>query len=232
MRQARPDAAWHRVGLVSTFPDLDLDKDAYRIAPRCKAFSIPKGQAPSGTEGPAEADIDLPGDLKDQVLVFKYKDKIHAIDHVGLLWDIRRGGAKFLFCSNVLIRLSPCHRVGSLTSRISVSLSVLESLVPNMTGLLTFSLGRPTVANISSSCGRYSCETRPHRPRRLLSVLTRRSGYGESSGSVEILVVQGYCTYTLCIWRFSGSFGTKGWIFGDCTAECCGSLSLSLFYLN
>lgn len=83
MRQGRADAAWHRVGLVSAFPDLNLDKDAYRIAPRCKAFSIPKGQAPP-TEGPAEADIDLPGDLKDQVLVFKYKDKIHAIDHVGL----------------------------------------------------------------------------------------------------------------------------------------------------
>lgn len=80
----RADAAWHRVGLASAFPDLDLHKDAYRIAPRCKAFSIPKGQGPSGPDGPEEADIDLPGDLKDQVLVFKYKGTIHAIDHVSV----------------------------------------------------------------------------------------------------------------------------------------------------
>lgn len=32
-----------------------------------------------------EVDIDLPGDLKDQVLVFKYKGKVHAIDHVSYL---------------------------------------------------------------------------------------------------------------------------------------------------
>ncbi|KAJ5128861.1 hypothetical protein N7526_007027 [Penicillium atrosanguineum] len=33
------------------------------------------------TAPPVEADIDTPGDLKDQVLVFKYKGKIHAVDH-------------------------------------------------------------------------------------------------------------------------------------------------------
>jgi hypothetical protein len=63
---------WHRVGLVSELPNLDDDK----IAPRCKAFKIPVGQSP------VEAELDMPGDLKDQVMVFKYKDKVHAIDHV------------------------------------------------------------------------------------------------------------------------------------------------------
>ncbi|KAJ6086432.1 hypothetical protein N7467_005346 [Penicillium canescens] len=62
---------WHRVGLVSELPNLDDDK----IAPRCKAFKIPIGQSP------VEAELDMPGDLKDQVMVFKYKDKVHAIDH-------------------------------------------------------------------------------------------------------------------------------------------------------
>jgi hypothetical protein len=78
-QQFRADSSWHPVGLASSFPDLDLDKDAYRIAPRCKAFRIPKTKGP---EGPVAADLDLPGDLKEQVLVFKYKGQLHAIDHV------------------------------------------------------------------------------------------------------------------------------------------------------
>ncbi|KAB8231610.1 hypothetical protein BDV23DRAFT_182726 [Aspergillus alliaceus] len=75
--QRSPLAAWHPVGLASAFPDLSLDNDCPRIAPSCKAFSIPS----TSTGAPVEADIDLPGNLKDQVLVFKYKGKIHAIDH-------------------------------------------------------------------------------------------------------------------------------------------------------
>ena len=82
LRKARADAAWHPVGLASSFPDLGLDGDVSRIAPRCKAFSIPEADGLSEPEPAAEADIDLPGNLKDQVLVFKYKGKFHAIDHV------------------------------------------------------------------------------------------------------------------------------------------------------
>ncbi|KAJ6104575.1 Rieske domain protein [Penicillium sp. IBT 18751x] len=81
LTQSRANAAWHPVGLASALPDLDLDKDAYRIAPRCKAFTIPKNEVNSEAKPPVEADIDMPGDLKDQVLVFKYKGKIHAVDH-------------------------------------------------------------------------------------------------------------------------------------------------------
>jgi len=82
LTQSRANAAWYPVGLASALPDLDLVKDAYRIAPRCKAFSIPKNADTSEIQAPVEADIDMPGDLKDQVLVFKYKGKIHAVDHV------------------------------------------------------------------------------------------------------------------------------------------------------
>ena len=71
----RPNAAWHMVGLASEFPSIDDDS---RIVPRCRAFNIPKT---NDTIEPVE-DIDLPGELKDQVLVFKYKGKYHAIDHV------------------------------------------------------------------------------------------------------------------------------------------------------
>ena len=82
LTQSRANAAWHPVGLASALPDLDLDKDAYRIAPRCKAFSIPKSEGSSEVKPPVEADLDMPGDMKDQVLVFKHKGKIHAVDHV------------------------------------------------------------------------------------------------------------------------------------------------------
>ncbi|CAI7637126.1 unnamed protein product [Penicillium glandicola] len=69
----RETAGWHPVGLASEFPSID---DNARIVPRCKAFNIP-------TKGVIEQveDIDLPGVLKDQVLVFKYKGKYHAVDH-------------------------------------------------------------------------------------------------------------------------------------------------------
>ncbi|KAJ5125092.1 Glucose-methanol-choline oxidoreductase N-terminal [Penicillium bovifimosum] len=69
----RTTANWHPVGLASQLPSIE---DDMRIVPRCKAFNVP-------TNGPMERveDIDLPGELKDQVLVFKYKGKYHAIDH-------------------------------------------------------------------------------------------------------------------------------------------------------
>ncbi|KAF9887202.1 hypothetical protein FE257_010456 [Aspergillus nanangensis] len=63
------------------FPDLDLDKDCPVMAPRCKAFTIPQTNHARDVQPPTEADIEVPGNLKDQVLVFKYKGKMHAIDH-------------------------------------------------------------------------------------------------------------------------------------------------------
>ncbi|GJN72598.1 hypothetical protein PLICBS_006673 [Purpureocillium lilacinum] len=81
IRKARADAAWHRVGLASSFPDLGSDADGARIAPRCKAFHVPRADGTCEPGPPEEADLDLPGDMKDQVLVFKYKGNFHAVDH-------------------------------------------------------------------------------------------------------------------------------------------------------
>jgi hypothetical protein len=78
-RSAKADAAWHRVGLLSDFPEISPDSDC-QVTSSCKAFRIPAGT----TETPVEMDIGLPGDLKDQVLVFRYKGNVHAIDHVSL----------------------------------------------------------------------------------------------------------------------------------------------------
>ncbi|KAJ6155126.1 hypothetical protein N7470_005692 [Penicillium chermesinum] len=75
-RLARADA-WSRIGLTSEFPDLGLNEDDSQVLRACKAFNIPK----TADATPVQADINLPGDLKDQVLVFQYKGKFHAIDH-------------------------------------------------------------------------------------------------------------------------------------------------------
>ncbi|KAL4996458.1 hypothetical protein BDV10DRAFT_110968 [Aspergillus recurvatus] len=75
-RSAKADAAWHRVGLLSDFPEISSDSDC-QVTSSCKAFRIAAGT----TEKPVETDIDVPGDLKDQVLVFRYKGNVHAIDH-------------------------------------------------------------------------------------------------------------------------------------------------------
>ncbi|WPH03551.1 Rieske domain-containing protein [Acrodontium crateriforme] len=78
--QRRSAATWHSVGQVSDFPDASVESHDSRIARRCRAFTIPK--QPDAAEPMAQVeDIDQPGEMKEQVLVFKYKDKIHAIDH-------------------------------------------------------------------------------------------------------------------------------------------------------
>lgn len=80
-RQPQPGTAWHPVGLASMLPDLSLDYDDGQVTQACKAFTIPK--TAGAQNAPVEADINIPGeDLKDQVLVFKYKERVHAIDHV------------------------------------------------------------------------------------------------------------------------------------------------------
>ncbi|KAJ6020620.1 hypothetical protein N7540_006124 [Penicillium herquei] len=100
--QQRAAKAWHRIGLVSSLPELEND-DSYRMAPKCKAFMIP-ADGSSDPQAPEEADLDSSKNLKDQVLVFKYQGKVHATDHQcphalfplsqGKLFDIEDFGIK------------------------------------------------------------------------------------------------------------------------------------------
>lgn len=71
---------WYRVGLTSEFPDIaGGDENGRQLTPSCKAFKIPN----KVNQDTVQVDLsELPKDLKDQVLIFKYQDKIHAIDHV------------------------------------------------------------------------------------------------------------------------------------------------------
>lgn len=90
--------AWFRVGLASSFPNItseDEDNIAHTrlcgnstdTAPGCKVFYVPKEDSSranqvtlddSGT--PSE-----PGSLRDQVLVFQYKGKFHAINQASTM---------------------------------------------------------------------------------------------------------------------------------------------------
>ncbi|KAM5374304.1 hypothetical protein ACJZ2D_006477 [Fusarium nematophilum] len=51
-----------------------------KSTPGCKAFRIPQEDSSQSTEMPVGEDA-LVGDLKDEVLVYQYKGKFHAVDH-------------------------------------------------------------------------------------------------------------------------------------------------------
>lgn len=96
---------WVAAGLVSSFANLDSDEAAPLSqaracrsgnAPGCRAFRVPDdsddgGDGGSGIKAPevqiGERDS-MPRcalrDLRNQVLVFQYRGKFHAIDHVSL----------------------------------------------------------------------------------------------------------------------------------------------------
>lgn len=67
---------WHLVGMLSSFPDISLDSNGCKVLPGCKTLSIPKAKHTSRSK------VNRLSDLDDQVLVFKYKGFIHAIDNV------------------------------------------------------------------------------------------------------------------------------------------------------
>ncbi len=90
----RPDAQWVSVGPLAQFPDVAAD-DGNLIQPRacdaksqpgCRILVVPKSDPSHSAEiaipagaatSPSEGQ-----DLKDQVVVFRYRDKVHAVDHV------------------------------------------------------------------------------------------------------------------------------------------------------
>ena len=137
---------WYNVGRASDFPDITEAEDGgCQLSSSCKAYKIPKQH----NEDVVEANIsDLPKDLKDQVLVFKYKGKIHAIDHVYSMPLSKRLIKLPIFKvadnnSNVLILRSHFQRAAYSILKISESSSVLESLAPNTDGhLISFQAKR------------------------------------------------------------------------------------------
>ncbi|KAJ5241097.1 uncharacterized protein N7469_002688 [Penicillium citrinum] len=66
---------WHLVGRVSQFPDIGDDEKGCQVLSGCKTLSIPKTDVQEQSQGNRFSD------LGDQVLVFKYKGFLHAIDN-------------------------------------------------------------------------------------------------------------------------------------------------------
>ncbi len=168
----RPDAQWVSVGPLAQFPDVAADQgnliqpracDAKSL-PGCRILVVPKsdpsqaaeiaipaGAATSPTEGQ---------DLKDQVVVFRYRDKMHALDHV----SSHRGTRALRHAAN---RRSPClsnartictrcpmgHR---LTLRTLALYSAPVSPAQSMAGLLTCLQASRTVVFTSFLSGKSS----------------------------------------------------------------------------
>ncbi|KAG5926647.1 hypothetical protein E4U53_003035 [Claviceps sorghi] len=97
--KSRPDTTWVSAGPASTFPDLGEDADnliqgrqcgagaQVQMRPGCKIFHVPRNDpalaeevviaaTTTGLESPSSGD-----ELLDQVLVFQYRGKFHAVDH-------------------------------------------------------------------------------------------------------------------------------------------------------
>ncbi|KAI3534101.1 Rieske domain-containing protein [Colletotrichum filicis] len=94
--RSRSSAGWFFAGLDSSFPDLGIDEGNLSdlrfcgtdLKSGCKVFQVRKSDPSRSTEVLLAPDVlnyaELEGDLKDQVLVFKFKGKFHAVDHVSL----------------------------------------------------------------------------------------------------------------------------------------------------
>lgn len=89
----RAGADWLFVGLTSSFPDLGTDDDnlsevrncSGESKPGCRVFYAPKEDSfESSRSLVAVEDLESCSewDLKDQVLVFQYRGKFHAVDNV------------------------------------------------------------------------------------------------------------------------------------------------------
>ena len=93
-RGAAPADTWFPVGRLSSFPEVGEDdedlvhpRDCSTARPGCKVFNVPKEDLSKRSEvlitpdGLGLVDEEGPA-LQDQVLIFKHRGKMHAIDHV------------------------------------------------------------------------------------------------------------------------------------------------------
>jgi len=71
---------WHFAGNLSSYPDIHNDKDGgYRVRAGCTTLCIPRPEQQPGRARMSRSNLD------EQVLVFKYKGCMHAIDNVSYL---------------------------------------------------------------------------------------------------------------------------------------------------
>ena len=93
--RSRTGDAWFCVGLASSFADLGADDNPVGElrfcgsgpAQGCKVFHVPTTDSSQAVElsagdGAGTDFSDTGADLQNQVLVFQYRGKFHAVDHV------------------------------------------------------------------------------------------------------------------------------------------------------
>ncbi|KAI1137010.1 hypothetical protein F5Y05DRAFT_94285 [Hypoxylon sp. FL0543] len=91
MAPSRKGDAWFYVGLVSSFPDI-TDSGSTSLSqhrpcggqdagPGCKVFHVPATDSSQARQIDGDSIFHDEGELRDQVLVFKYKGKLHAINN-------------------------------------------------------------------------------------------------------------------------------------------------------
>jgi hypothetical protein len=89
----RTGDAWFLAGLLSSFPNLTESGTAVLCEPRasdngdsvlgCKVFHVPSTESTQAKQIEGDEMTSYNGvALRDQVLVFQYKDKVHAVDNV------------------------------------------------------------------------------------------------------------------------------------------------------
>lgn len=89
---SRKGDAWFNVGLVSSFPDITNSSSTslselrscagQDSAPGCKVFHVPATDSSQAHQVEDDSIFHDEGDFKDQVLVFKYNGKVHAVNNV------------------------------------------------------------------------------------------------------------------------------------------------------
>jgi len=215
-RRSQVNNPWVCAGLVSSYPNID---GSSRIGgqqpcnglyiPGCRVFSVPREKSLEPTEVAID-DWNSPesGSTRDQVMVFQYKGKIMAIDHVGYSLSLKQTfllsdaplcspSTTTLFlhaalpsqhctthdanccCRSVRILLTPCLTPHLLTSKISVWYLALVSFVLSTIGLLIFILDGQTAATTSCMSGRFS------KGRKEKKTTKQRFGLEEGRGLVD-----------------------------------------------
>lgn len=90
---SRAGDAWFLAGPTTSFPNITASGDTPlserlpckgSFAPGCKVFHVPSTDSTQAVE--VEIDDAVAAGLKEQVIVFQYQGKFHAVDHVSLIF--------------------------------------------------------------------------------------------------------------------------------------------------